>query len=281
MSFKPDEGLLLSYVYGELAGDEREQVEQALATDPTLRARVDNLKFLRAVMGNAEDKEVIAPPIVIDNPRQRFFSSAYFKIVTSIAASLIILILVGKATGLTVNYGNSELRIGFGEPREQLQPVSSPALTADQVQAMINQSVEANNQVVRADVEKSQAMLQSSVRQVLQENNSHQLDQLVKQVADASRNQVRDYVLAMQTENSRMVKDYMSLTAAEQRQYVESLLVDFSKYMQQQRTNDLMTLQTRLNTIEQNTDLFKQETEQILTSIITSVDKPAGSSTKY
>jgi hypothetical protein len=48
-------------------------------------------------------------------------------------------------------------------------------------------------------------------------------------------------------------------------------LVDFSKYLQQQRTDDLQLVQSRLNNLEQNTDMFKQETEQILSSIITSV----------
>jgi hypothetical protein len=53
---------------------------------------------------------------------------------------------------------------------------------------------------------------------------------------------------------------------------MEELLIDFAKYMEQQHRNDLQVLQARLNSIEQNTDLFKHETEQILTSIISSVD---------
>jgi len=48
-------------------------------------------------------------------------------------------------------------------------------------------------------------------------------------------------------------------------------LVDFSKYLQQQRNDDLQVVQSRLNNLEQNTDVFKQETEQILSSIITTV----------
>jgi hypothetical protein len=66
------------------------------------------------------------------------------------------------------------------------------------------------------------------------------------------------------------VKDYFQLTTNEQQKYIESLLVDFSKYMQQQRNNDLQVLQTRLQNVEQNTTVFKQETEQILASIISS-----------
>jgi hypothetical protein len=49
------------------------------------------------------------------------------------------------------------------------------------------------------------------------------------------------------------------------------LLVDFSKYLQQQRSDDLQLVQSRLNNMEKNTNVFRQETEQILSSIITTV----------
>jgi hypothetical protein len=75
-----------------------------------------------------------------------------------------------------------------------------------------------------------------------------------------------------------MVKSYFQLNSAEQKQYVEGLLVDFSKYLQQQRNDDLQVVETQLKSLQQNTDLFKQETEQILTSIISTVgtSKPSG-----
>ena len=91
-------------------------------------------------------------------------------------------------------------------------------------------------------------------------------------MARATHDQVRDYVEALQQENARMMKDYLALSASEQQQVIEELLVDFSRYLNQQRASDLQVLQTRLASIEQNTDLFKQETEQILTSIIASVE---------
>jgi hypothetical protein len=38
--------------------------------------------------------------------------------------------------------------------------------------------------------------------------------------------------------------------------------------LKEQRKQDLMLFQTRVSSIEKNTDQFKQETEQILASII-------------
>lgn len=285
MSYRPDEAVLMAYLYDELQADEREKVAEYLAAHPEVRKQLEELGFVRQVMGAVEEQEVIAPPIVIDYHKQRFFSHAWVKVTISIAASLLLLVLAGKMTGLQVEYGNQELRIGFGTPVKQEQPVVEPVatntLTEADVQRMIRESMDANNQAVRSELARNEKSIRNSLRDVMSARDG-KLDQLVQQVSTASESQIRQYALAMQAENSQLMKDYMQLTANEQKQYIEDLLVDFSKYLQQQRTNDLMTLQTRLNTIEQNTDLFKQETEQILTSLISTVDKPVTpQTTKY
>ena len=92
----------------------------------------------------------------------------------------------------------------------------------------------------------------------------------MKASAQASEDQVRIFVSGLQSDNLRLMKDYLKLSSTEQQKYVEGLLVDFSKYLQEQRNQDLALFQTRMSSIEKNTNQFKQETEQILTSIITS-----------
>jgi methionyl-tRNA synthetase len=87
-------------------------------------------------------------------------------------------------------------------------------------------------------------------------------------------------VSGLQAENMQLVKNYFQLTSSEQKQYIESLLVDFAKYLQQQRNDDLQVVQTQLNSLQQNTDIFKQETEQILTSIISTVESRKSLGTK-
>ena len=52
--------------------------------------------------------------------------------------------------------------------------------------------------------------------------------------------QVSDFVARMQTDNLKLMKDYMQLSASGQKQYMESLLVDFSKYLDEQRNQDLL-----------------------------------------
>src|SRR5690606_20061916 len=128
--------------------------------------------------------------------------------------------------------------------------------------------------------EESQKQLQQSINGSLV-INSDKMDQLIKQASGASREQVSEFVATMQAENMKMVKDYFALTSNEQKQYIEGLLVDFAKYLQQQRKDDMQLVEMRINNIERNTNIFQQETEQILTSIISNVGPPQTMETKY
>jgi hypothetical protein len=268
MSYKPDESVLMAYLYDELDGEERLRVEKYLQENPDALKEIAALEHLRKMLSTVEDKEVIAPPIVMDDGKQRYFwNTVYFKTVTSIAASLLILILVGKLTGMQMGYSNNEFRLSFGPEAQKPAGETQPLLTPEQVQQMINASLTNNNEVVQASLNESQKRLDESISKNLAMNSS-KINNLMQQASVASQNDIRQYVASLQSENQQVVKDYFQLTSNEQQKYIEGLLVDFSKYMQQQRSNDLNVLQTRLSSIEQNTTVFKQETEQILASII-------------
>jgi hypothetical protein len=124
-----------------------------------------------------------------------------------------------------------------------------------------------NNQYIEASLDESQKKLDASVSKNLAMNSS-KINNLVQQASLASQDQIRRYAASLQNQNQQLVKDYFQLSTADQQKYIEGLLVDFSKYLNQQRANDMETVNTRLTGLEQNTSVFKQETEQILASII-------------
>jgi hypothetical protein len=275
MNYKPDEGTLMAWLYGELEGTEKEKVERYIFAHPEIRLELEKLQQVRDIMGRVKDKEVIAPPIVIDNHSRDFFlNSPYVKTVLAIAASLLIIMVVGRLTNTSLSFEDRQVKISFGNSAEPTLPHverGQPAmsLTASEVQQMINNSLTENNELMKANWNETQQKLHASIQQNLV-SNSDRIDLLVKQTSNASQEQIQSYLTTAQAENMRLVKDYFQLTSSEQKQYIEDLLVDFAKYLQQQRNNDLQVVQSRLNSIEQNTDQFKQETEQILSSIISS-----------
>ncbi|MBT1705659.1 anti-sigma factor family protein [Chryseosolibacter indicus] len=273
MSYKPDERDWMAYLYGELEGEEKDRFEQYLQTN--IEAQNELLKYqqLRNLISHVDDKEVIAPPLVLGDNKQQFWDTPYVKTILSIAASLIIVILVGRMAGISMRVTDNEFKLTFGQPVEvkNESPVSNDnSLTKEQVRDMINASLQNNNLAIEETWKKNEEKLTASIKKNL-ETNSNRIDQLVKDASSVSQRDIRDFVASMQSENMRMVKDYFQLTSTDQKKYIEGLLVDFSQYLQQQRNNDLQLVDTRLRSLEQNTNIFQQETEQILTSIISSV----------
>jgi hypothetical protein len=274
MNYKPDETLLISYLYGELQGEEKQQVERYLAEHPEALKEVESMAFVRKVLTNVSDKEVIAPPIVFDDHKTRYFWNTPFgRSLIGIAASITLILLVGKFTGLNASYTNNTFTIRFGEPKALPETeTAQPGLSAYAVQEMIDQSLTRNNDQLQAQWTETQQKLDQSIRTNLASRSDADFNKLVQRVSAASEDQIQQFALTLQAENASMIKDYLTLNSTDQRKYMEELLIDFAKYLEQQHRNDLQVLQARLNSIEQNTDLFKHETEQILTSIISSVD---------
>jgi hypothetical protein len=268
MNYKPDEGTLISYLYGELSADETAKVQAYLQANPEELKKWQALSNTKEVMAHVQDKEVIAPPIFMDDTKVvSFWHNNYFKTVMSIAASVLFLMVAGKLLGTEINYQQGELKISFGGKKERIENLPPPSLTESKVQEMIQSSLAKNNEVITANWTEDQKRLGQSIRKNL-DQNSRKIDALMKTASDASQEQVRGFVASLQNENLKLMKDYFQLSAVDQKKYTESLLVDFSEYLKEQRKQDLMILQTRVNSIEKNTDQFKQETEQILASII-------------
>ena len=263
---KPDEAMLIAYCYGEIDDAERSMVEAYLAEHPDELRRLESWGFVRKAMSRLEDEEVIAPPIIVGQVDKPIWKERYFRMTLGIAASFLVVLIAARLMGLGVGYSSGELRIGF---QLQEKPREENRLTQQQVDQMIKNSLAVNNEELQSSWSKERVALENSVRQNM-DRSSEKIDRLMKTASLANEDEVKKYVGQMQRDNLKLMKDYLQLSSAGQKEYIESLLVDFSKYLQEQRKQDLELLQTRMASMEQNTDQIKQETEQILTSLISS-----------
>jgi len=276
MKYKPDEGTLIAYLYGELDAAESKLVMEYLNEHPEELKHLQGMVELKSLMKNVQDKEVIAPPIFGDLPMEQvvFWRTGHFKTMMNIAASIVLILVAARLIGPEISYSNGELRISFNDvPKETDSPVQpkQPSLSVEEVQTMINSSLNKNNETIAATWEDNQKKMNQAISSNFA-SNSKRLDELMNVASQASQDQMRTFVAGLQEENLKLMKDYLQLSSNEQKTYVEALLVDFSKYLQEQRKQDFQVFQTRMSSIEKNTDQFKQETEQILASIISNPD---------
>ena len=119
MNYKPDEGMLMAYLYGELDAAETEKMQLYLQQHPEELKELQRMGDVRSVIAHIQDKEVIAPPIFMGETNVKpLWQSRYFKTVMSIAASLLFLMVAGKFLGTEINYSGGELKISFGGKHE-------------------------------------------------------------------------------------------------------------------------------------------------------------------
>jgi hypothetical protein len=266
MSYKPDESILISWLYGELDAVEKAKVEKYFQENPDELKKMQQLGSVKDIMSNVQDKEVIAPPLFMDDEVKviPIWRTGSFRTIATIAASFLLLIVAARLLDVEVNYSQGELRMSFGNHRTE----SSTGLTAMQVQQMIDASSSKNQQAFDEKLTASRTELDDKIRVVMSSTTS--TERMVKQLSTASKDEIRSFVATLQKESLTQVQDYLRLSAEDQRKYTDNLVVEFSKYLQEQRNQDINMFQTRFSKLEQNTDELKTETEQILASIISS-----------
>ena len=261
--------MLIAYLYGELNEKEKAKLEDYFQQHPEELAKLRALNDVRDIMSHAQDKEVIAPPVFVDDVNVRsLWQSSYFKVSMGIAASILFLMIAGKLLGPEINYSKGELRISFGNKTEQ-QVAPANTLSEEKVKEMISSSLASNNELQKSSREEDQKKLMQSVVDM----SSKKMNALATNASMASREQVQAFVAGLQEQNLKLMKDYFQLSSSEQKKYLETMLTDLSGYLQEQRKQDLQLVQTKMNYLEKNSNQLKQETEQILTSLISNPNR--------
>ena len=73
-------------------------------------------------------------------------------------------------------------------------------------------------------------------------------------------------------ENKDILIGLMASSEKAQRQYINEILADYSLYLEEQRQEDLQVIQASFNSLKDNSEINQIETNQILASLITTVN---------
>lgn len=238
---------MMDYLYDELNPEERKAFEEEMAQNPELKEELEAFQSDKKMLGNWEDEEVSAPPFInIHKNSERNNSQTGLKWFLSIAASLLILMVAAKFTGLEISNQKGEFRIAFGQEINTDQQAGKA-----EIEQMVNTALANYEQKLDAERKEDKQELESYLTQQSKQN---------KQL-------INNYLTGLQENNVEMMQAYWQKSNEQQQVYTENLLTNFAEYIDQQRKEDMDYLFAKMELMESDKDLFKIETGQLINSL--------------
>ena len=275
MSYKPDESVLLAYVYNELGAEDRAKLEQYLIEHPETKKELEEIKVTRSLLGKWPDQEVVEPSFVFDNPKVLVSSgsawnSKLLQSIIGLAASIALLMMVGYFTNFQLSKNNEGWNVSMGVPKQEIKPDTSPILTEENVKEWMQESMATNNEAILSRINEVQDDLSGELNQQKRANSMALASLKTNNQIDESL--LQGYVDQLKDENKEILLSLVQASEVEQKQYVNQVLADFSTYLEQQRAYDLEIIQANFSNLRDNTEDNQLETNQLLASLITTVN---------
>lgn len=266
---------LINYLYDEMTAEERRQFEKAMEHNPELRREFEELKAVRKGLSQVQDKEVMEPFFLWGRNGSTPWSTMFrrrsllmFKPFIAVAATFIIVLLVGYLTNFTITYQDKSLYIGFnrmeggGEYGE---------ITREEIATLVNQEIAKNNAYIFTKLTETEQKMDTRFTALEEEPKS--LVSTAQLPADVVTQQELDLFLTqVRNNNLSVLKTYLQSSSVQQEEYFQAVLAEFSDYMENQREEDLRLIRRSLVDLRENQQAQKAETDQILANIITTVN---------
>lgn len=238
---------MMDYLYNELNPEDKKAFEEELAQNPELKEELEAFQSGKEILGNWEDEKVSAPPFInIHKNPESNNSQKGFKWFLSVAASLLILMVAAKFTGLEISNQEGGFQIAFGETIPSNQPMDQT-----EIQQMVN--VALSNYEKKLDAERKE--------------DKQELEHYLSQQSQQNKQLINNYLTGLQESNVEMMQTYWKESNEQQQIYTEKLLTNFADYIQEQRKEDMDYLFAKMELMESDKDLFKIETGQMINSL--------------
>ncbi len=265
---------LIAYLYDEMSTEERLRFEREMEADPKLKNEFLELKFVRKGLSNLEDKEVMEPFFLWGrngvngwaNPFKRR-TMILFKPFVAVAASLAILLLVGYLTNFSVMYQEKGLFIGFNN---QKPTESVDALSADQITNLIKNEIARNNSILLSNLNNTESKLGARLTSL---ENRQKYPPVYRQASkNVTENDLQQYYQQVQNANATLMDDYFRNATVQQQEYFQTVMNQFTEYLQDQREQDLRLIRRSLVSLKEDQDQKQLETQQILAALLNNVN---------
>ena len=266
---------LITYLYDEMSTEERQQFEIAMENNPELKREFEELKEMRQGLAQIQDKEVMEPFFMWGKQGSDSWASMFkrrnllmFKPFIAVAASLVIVLLIGYLTNFTITYQDQSLYIGFNKANTT---GSDASYTQEQVAAMVNAEIAKNNTYIFSKLTETENNIDTRFASLESKQNTLMTPSYA--ASDVVTKKELDIFLSnVRCNNLKVLQSYLQSSSVQQQDYFQAVLTEFSDYMENQREEDLRLIRRSLITLQENQQTQKEETDQMLASILTTVN---------
>jgi hypothetical protein len=266
---------LITYLYDEMSTEERQQFEIAMENNPELKREFEELKEMRQGLAQIQDKEVMEPFFLWGKQGSDSWVSMFkrrnllmFKPFIAVAASLVIVLLVGYLTNFTITYKDRSLYVGFDGSNAQDSEV---IYTQDQVAQLVNEEIAKNNAYLFSKLAETESNINNRFA-ALEKSQNTQLTPSYATADVVTREELDIFLANVRSNNLKVLQTYLQSSSVQQQDYFQAVLTEFSDYMENQREEDLRLIRRSLINLQEDQQAQKKETDQILASILTTVN---------
>ncbi len=218
---------IIDYLYGEMDASERERFEIEMNSDAGLRNEVESLSQVRSVFSHDMDAQVTQP--VIQFPaKSRSIPRSWM----AAAASIVLLLTLGKITDFQVSTEEGRLVMGFGEIVPQEKHVEEPVI----------------NSISKADLDLALESLKSSILEEFNTQARIPPDVLSKEEYNAGITSMKNMI---QASYDKSTVNMIAESTALQDEKVGQMMNEFIEYLDARRNNDIQVINTGLNNLAQ------------------------------
>ena len=266
---------LINYLYDEMSTEERQQFEIAMENNPELKREFEELKAIRKGLARIQDKEVMEPFFLWGKNNASSWTNAFrgrslmmFRPFIAVAASLALILLVGYLTNFTVTFKDQSLFIGFQKTDKNAEAAT---FTKEEVAALVNKEIAKNNAYIFSKLSDTENNYDTRFAALEREANKPGKADVVP--ADMVTQKELDIFLSqVRANNIRILQSYLESSSVQQQDYFQAVLKEFSDYMENQREEDLRLIRRSLVDLQENQQVQKAQTDQILANILTTVN---------
>ncbi len=260
MSYKPTHEELIDYLYGSLPTQKVLMLEQAMVANNELRQEVESLQSTLHLVHKLPEEEVLPP---VDFSRKITAASLPKRPIwwpgITVAASLMLVMLVGYVTQTRIKMGSFELSFGN---------VPQASISLMEVQQLVKQELAKNNATLTANL----TNLKTDVNQQLVANKQAVLQEVSRQANALPKPAMETLLTKATTQNKELLANYLEVATEKQKEYIDAILVKYMEYIDEQRKIDFKIMQANMEELDYKHSLKNQQNEELLQVLLTNVE---------